>query len=82
MDFFDILLKMNKQMLEIFLEFFLIGIVMGIAEDLIALHFATGEPFTWKILGIVALVALPFAVFSELIIDRKPLIKINYKKKK
>jgi len=75
---------MNKKTLERFLEFFLIGIVMGVAEDLIAFYFATGgqQPVTWKVVGIVALVALPFAVFSELIIDRKPLIKIHKKKKK
>lgn len=72
---------MNKKQLERFLEFFLIGLVMGIAEDMIAVKAATGINITWKMVLIIALVALPFAAFSELIIDRKPLIKIHKKKK-
>ncbi|MDP2705724.1 MAG: hypothetical protein Q8O49_00775 [bacterium] len=52
-----------------FLEFLLVGLIMGTGEDLLAVIFATGEPFTWKILGIVFLVALPFAYISEYIVD-------------
>ncbi|MCP6720180.1 MAG: hypothetical protein KJI72_02550 [Patescibacteria group bacterium] len=52
-----------------FLEFFLIGVVLGIFEDVLAVWFATGEPITPKVIGIVFLVALPFAVISEYIVD-------------
>ncbi|MBI1978856.1 MAG: hypothetical protein HYS62_02205 [Candidatus Aenigmarchaeota archaeon] len=47
---------------------------MGIIEDLIAVTLSTGEPLTWKILGIIALVAIPFAAIGELIVDRMELI--------
>ncbi|MBD3319321.1 hypothetical protein GF342_05425 [Candidatus Woesearchaeota archaeon] len=61
---------MKHRRLEVFLEFLFFGLVMGITEDLIALKFATGEPLTWKIILIVFLVALPFAIIGELIVDR------------
>ncbi len=65
-------------------EFFIIGILMGTAEDLIAVYASTGE-FNWHILWIVALVAVPFAIISELIVDHyKPFHrkKKNQKNKK
>jgi len=43
---------------------------MGIVEDLIAIFISTGEPITLKIVMIASLVAVPFAGFSELIVDR------------
>ncbi|MFY9458018.1 MAG: hypothetical protein WAP23_03830 [Candidatus Spechtbacterales bacterium] len=52
-----------------FLEFFVVGVVFGISEDLIAIFFVTGEPITPKILLIASLVAIPFAAFSELVVD-------------
>jgi 1,4-dihydroxy-2-naphthoate octaprenyltransferase len=64
------------------LEFFVIGIVFGIAEDLIAVYASTGR-FSWHILWIVAIVAIPFAVISELIVDHyKPFHKKKRRKKK
>ena len=54
-----------------FLEFLLVGFIMGIAEDIIAIHFATDAAITMEVIVVAALVALPFAVFSELIIDWK-----------
>lgn len=51
------------------LEFFVIGLVFGIVEDLLAIHFATDSQITWKTIWIAFLVALPFAVISELIVD-------------
>jgi len=72
---------MNSKRLEIFLEFLIFGIIMGITEDLIALTLAVGEPITWKIVGIVTLVAIPFAVIGELIVDKTDLIPIRKKSK-
>lgn len=63
--------------LELFLEFLLLGIAAGVLEDLLAIFLATGEPLTWRIVGIVALVALPFAVLGELIVDRHHLIPVK-----
>lgn len=55
---------------EIFLEFFVFGLLMGITEDAIAIFASTGEQITLRIILISAFVALPFAAFSELIVDR------------
>lgn len=43
---------------------------MGLIEDLIAIRLATDATFTWKTLGIIVLVAVPFAAIGELIVDR------------
>lgn len=71
---------MKRRHLELFLEFLIFGIVMGVIEDLIAVTMSTGAPITPMILGIVILVAIPFAIIGELIVDRKHLIPINEKK--
>lgn len=68
----------NLKRLEIFLEFLIFGIIMGVTEDLIAVTLTTGEPITWKMIGIITLVAIPFAAIGELIVDR---INIANKKK-
>jgi hypothetical protein len=67
--------NMDKKHLEIFLEFLIFGIAMGIVEDLIAVTLSTGEPITWNMIGIITLVAIPFAAIGELIVDRYKLIK-------
>lgn len=59
----------RKKRLERFIEFLLVGVIMGVVEDLIAVRLATGEPITLKVIGVVFLVAIPFAAFSELIVD-------------
>jgi len=60
---------------ELFLEFFIFGVLMGLAEDLIAIFVSTGEPITMTVVAIATLVAVPFAVFSELIVDRLDFMK-------
>jgi len=74
---------MKHKQLELFLEFLIFGIIMGVIEDLIAVYFATGEPMTWKIIGIVIIVAIPFAAIGELVVDRtkwlKKIKKLVYK---
>jgi putative Mn2+ efflux pump MntP len=61
---------MNKKKIEVFLEFLIFGVIMGIVEDLIAVKFATNETITWSIILIITLVAIPFAAVGELIVDR------------
>lgn len=51
------------------IEFFLVGLLMGIAEDLLAIHFATDAKITPHVVWVAFLVALPFAVISELLVD-------------
>lgn len=50
------------------MEFFVIGVVAGIIEDAIAVYAVTGH-FGLESLWIVALIAIPFAIVSELIVD-------------
>ena len=60
------------------LEFFIIGVAMGIVEDIIAVTISTGAPITWKVILVVTLVAIPFAIISELVVDHfKPFNHIN-----
>jgi len=62
---------MKRRHIYRFLEFFVVGFVMGVIEDLIAIHFATDAAITMDVIYVAALVALPFAAFSELIVDWK-----------
>ena len=68
--------------LEVFLEFLIFGIIMGVVEDLIAIKLTTDATFSWKMIFIITLVAIPFAAIGELIVDRMDLIRTNNKKKK
>ncbi len=64
------------------LEFFIIGLGLGIVEDLIVVEVTTGVRITWGMIGVIALVALPFAIISELVVDHyKPFNKKNKKRK-
>jgi len=62
---------MKRRYVYRFLEFLLVGFIMGVAEDLLAIHFATDAAITINVVWVAALVALPFAIFSELIVDWK-----------
>lgn len=62
-------MKKHKRLTR-FLEFFIIGITLGLFEDLLAIKLATGEPITGRVILIAFIVALPFAIFSELIVDK------------
>ncbi len=57
------------------LEFFIIGVAFGIFEDMLAITFYTHEAFSLDMLVIAAIVAIPFAVFSELIVDHQQVFK-------
>ena len=61
---------MNYNRLEVFLEFLIFGIIMGIVEDTIAVTIITGEPITLRTIIVITLVAIPFAALGELIVDR------------
>jgi hypothetical protein len=60
---------MERQRAERFLEFLLVGVVMGGIEDLIAVKLATGAKLQPETILVVIAVAVPFAAFSELIVD-------------
>mgnify|MGYP001583960740 CR=1 FL=1 len=42
---------------------------MGILEDLIAVALATDATINFHVIGVVFLVALPFAFLSEIVVD-------------
>jgi len=52
-----------------FLEFLIIGVVMGITEDLLAIAIATDAKIDFNVFIVVVAVALPFAFLSEYIVD-------------
>ncbi len=51
------------------IEFLFIGIIMGTAEDLLAILFATDAHIDARVFVVVILVALPFAFISEIVVD-------------
>jgi len=66
----------NEKKLEIFFEFLVFGIVIGVIEDLIAVWLVTGERIDWRTIGLVVLIALPFAVIGEIFADNIDFIKL------
>ena len=72
---------MVSRKVEIFLEFFVFGVVMGIIEDLIAVKATTGVTITWNTIGIIVLITIPFAIIGEILVDKNHLISVTKKKK-
>ena len=65
---------MNYKRLEVFLEFLIFGVLMGVVEDFVAVYLVTGITITLRSIFIIILVAIPFAVIGELIVDRIDLV--------
>ncbi|MDP3973449.1 MAG: hypothetical protein Q8P92_01320 [Candidatus Daviesbacteria bacterium] len=63
-------------MLNRFLEFFIVGLILGVLEDLIAISLATEKEIDLRVFVIAFFVAFPFAVFSELIVDHDKFRKL------
>ncbi len=60
---------MKWKRIEVIFELLVYGVAVGVLEDIIAIKLATGEPITWKVVGIVVMVAVPFAVLGEVVFD-------------
>ena len=56
--------------LEVMFEFLLFGILIGIVEDIVAIKLTTGASITPRIIGIIVLIAIPFAIIGEMVADR------------
>lgn len=70
-------MKMTKwHKMEVIFELLLFGIVIGITEDLLAIKLATNEPITLRVIGIVIMIAVPFAIIGEIVFDRIDFAKI------
>jgi hypothetical protein len=51
------------------IEFLVVGVAMGLIEDLIAVRLATDASIDWQVVWVVLLVAIPFAFISEVVVD-------------
>ena len=67
---------MNWKRFEVFTEFLVFGIIVGVVEDLIAVALVTDAAITWHVVGVVVLVAIPFAFLGEILVDQVDFIKI------
>jgi hypothetical protein len=59
---------LDPQRIARFIEFLVIGIVMVVTEDIITIGVKTDVAISPEVVGVVV-VALPFAVLSELVVD-------------
>ena len=60
------------------LEFFVVGVLLGIIEDVIAIMFYDGKfSLNLEMIYVAAAVAIPFAVISELIVDRTEIFRLK-----
>lgn len=74
--------KLRKlKRVEVFLEFLVFGIIIGIIEDVIAILITTDARITWHLVGIVLLIAIPFAFIGEILVDRIDFVKFFIKNK-
>jgi hypothetical protein len=74
--------KITRKRIEIFAEFLIFGVAMGLVEDLIAFRLASGEPITWRVVWVVTLVAIPFAAIGELVVDRMKIVPDDHNHRK
>lgn len=61
--------KLKHKIVLRLLEFFLVGVVMGVVEDILAILLATDAKIDMRVIGVALFVAIPFAIISELIVD-------------
>ncbi len=74
--------KRNKKKLTRLLEFAIIGLAMGMVEDLLAVKLVSDEPINFKVIFIVFMVALPFAFISEFVVDHPKFWQTIFRNKK
>ena len=76
---------MNPKKIEVIFEFLVFGIIIGITEDLIAIKLTTDASITLKMVCIIILIAIPFAIIGEIFADKIDFVKFFekiFKKKK
>ena len=59
---------LRKKTLRI-IEFLIIGVLFGLIEDIIAIEAVSDVTINLRVIATVLLVAVPFAIVSELIVD-------------
>jgi hypothetical protein len=68
--------EINWKKWEVIFELLVFGIVIGVVEDLLAIKLATDQPITLRVIGIIIIIAVPFAILGEVIFDRIDFAKI------
>ena len=58
------------------LEYFVIGMIVDLSENMLVIKFATDEVITWQTVKIAFIVVLPFAILMELVFD--PIIRRKF----
>jgi hypothetical protein len=71
--------RRNWKRVEVFGEFLIFGILFGTIEDLIAVRVVADTPITLKIVGLIIVLAIPFAIVGELVADRIDFVKLVQK---
>jgi len=72
-------MHINPKKLEVAFEFLIFGIIIGIIEDLVAVKLTTGAVITLKTIGIIVLIAIPFAIIGEVLADNIDFVKLYRK---
>ena len=63
-------MNMSKKRIEVFLEFLVFGVVVGVIEDVIAVRVTTGAAITMETVWIIIGIAIPFAFLGEILVDQ------------
>ena len=77
-----ITLKERRVLLSHLVGFFVLALIMGIIEDILAIYFATDDPITWHTLKVAFFVAFPFSILGVIVADYQLLRRILGKTKK
>lgn len=75
----EIKISKKAKRIEVMLEFLIFGIVIGVVEDILAVFITTGEPITFRIVGLVIMIAIPFAIIGEIFADNVDFSRIIQK---
>ncbi len=75
-------MKFKHEIREHLLEFFLVGGLLNIAENVSAIMIYGRAAFNWNMVLVATLTAIPFAIISELVVDRTEIFRLKRKKKK
>lgn len=62
-------MSMNSKYIKRIAEFFVVGVIFNLADNLLSIRVATDAPITPQIVGLVLILTIPFAVVSELLVD-------------
>ena len=72
-------MKFKHDLREHLLEFFLIGGLLNIIENVAAIMIYGQTDFNWNMVIAATLTAIPFAIISELVVDRTEIFRLKKK---